>query len=62
MVALDLRAETPDLDEFFTLERMTLIERSLEDVEAGDVFTIQQVKEDIAKARDQWLRPHRDAQ
>ena len=57
----DLNEETPDLDHFFTPERMAQIDQSLASAAAGNVYTSEQVDEELAKRRDEWLRQHPDA-
>ena len=57
----DLNEETPNLDHFFTPERMAQIDQSLASAAAGNVYTSEQVDEELAKRRDEWLRQHPDA-
>jgi hypothetical protein len=57
----DLRGETPNLDQFFTPERLTLIDESLAEARAGNVLTMDQAKTELANSRDAWLRNHPDA-
>ncbi|HEY1784874.1 MAG TPA: hypothetical protein VGG30_04965 [Pirellulales bacterium] len=54
----DLNEETPNLDHFFTPERMAQIDQSLASAAAGNVYTSEQVDEELAKRRDEWLRQH----
>jgi hypothetical protein len=57
----DLNEETPNLDHFFTPERMAQIDQSLASAAAGNVYTSEQVDQELAKRRDEWLRQHPDA-
>jgi hypothetical protein len=57
----DLNEETPNLDHFFTPERMAQIDQSLASAAAGNVYTSEQVDDELAKRRDEWLRQHPDA-
>jgi hypothetical protein len=61
VLAHDLNEETPILDHFFTSERMAQIDQSLASAAAGNVYTSEQVDEELAKHRDEWLRQHPDA-
>ena len=57
----DLDGGTPDLDHFFTPERLALIDESLAEAKAGNVLTMDQAKTQLANSRDAWLRDHPDA-
>ena len=57
----DPRGETPNLDYFFTPERLALIDESLADVQGGNILTMDEAKSELAKSRDAWLRSHPDA-
>jgi hypothetical protein len=54
----ELQGETPNLDHFFTPERMAEVEKSLADADSGNVFTMDQSKADLARHREEWLRQH----
>jgi hypothetical protein len=57
----DLHGESPNLDHFFTPERLALIDESLADAKAGNVLTMDQAKAELAKSREAWLRNPPDA-
>jgi hypothetical protein len=57
----DLNHETPNLDHFFTPERLVEIDQSLADVKAGKVLTLPKAEAELAKSRDAWLRDHPDS-
>ena len=57
----ELQAENPNLDHFFTPERLAEIDQSLADVRAGKVLTLDQADAELAKSRDSWLRDHPDS-
>jgi len=51
--------ETPDIDHLFTPERMAIIYRADAQVEAGDFYTSEEAKEELAKRREEWLSKNR---
>ena len=61
LLSQDLNGETPNLDHFFTPERLAEIDQSLADVRAGRVLTLDQAEGELAKSRDAWLRDHPDS-
>ena len=54
----DFELDDENLDHFFTPERLALIDQSVADVAAGNVHSLDQVRESLAKTRDAWLRDH----
>jgi hypothetical protein len=61
VLAHDLNAEAPSLDHVFTPEHMAQIDQSLASAAAGNVYTSEQVDQQLAKRREEWLRQHPDA-
>jgi hypothetical protein len=54
----DFQLDDENLDHFFTPERLALIDQSAADVAAGNVHTMEQVRDALARTRDAWLRDH----
>jgi hypothetical protein len=61
VLAQDFHADDENLDHFFTPERLTLIDDAAADAAAGNVHTMEQVRESLARTRDAWLRDHGSA-
>jgi hypothetical protein len=57
----ELSGDAPNLDHFFTPERMAAVERSLADADQGNVSSAAEVMGDLAKYEDEWQRQHPDA-
>ena len=51
----DFQLDDEHLDRFFTPERLALIDQAAADVAAGNVHTMEQVRESLAQTRDAWL-------
>jgi len=58
VLSRDLRDGTPDLDHYFTPERLALIEKSAAKVDAGQFLTSIQMDEELLQRREAWLRQH----
>ena len=54
----NLHDETPNLDQFFTPERLALIEKADKLIDAGEYFTPAQVDAELSQRRVAWLRQH----
>lgn len=61
MLAFEFQPVDESLDHFFTPERLALIDQAAADVAAGNVYTMDQATEALAKSRDVWLRNRADA-
>ncbi len=48
--------ETPNLDHLFTPERLAEIDEAAADVEAGNYFTAEQVREHFKQKREAWIQ------
>jgi hypothetical protein len=55
VLANDLQLDV-NLDSFFTPERLALIDEAAADVAAGNSHTMDQVREALARTREEWLR------
>jgi hypothetical protein len=55
----DFQLVDENLDHFFTPERLALIDQAATDAAAGDVYTMDQAREALARTRDAWLRGSR---
>ncbi len=56
LLSHDFRLIDDHLDQFFTPERLALVDESIADVAAGNVHTMDQVRDSLASTRDAWLR------
>jgi len=54
----DFQLDDENLDQFFTPEWLALVDQSAADVAAGNVHTMEQVRDALARTRDAWLRDH----
>jgi hypothetical protein len=48
--------ETPNLDHFFTPERLAHIDKAEADIKAGNFYTAEQADAELAKHRAEWIR------
>ena len=55
-LAEDNAGETPNLDHLFTPERLAEINQAAADVEAGNYFTAEQVREHFKQKRAAWIQ------
>jgi hypothetical protein len=51
---------TPNLDRFFTPDRLARIDKAEADVRAGKGFTDEQAETELARRRAEWLQEIRD--
>jgi len=58
LLSQEINGDTPNLDHFFTPERIALIEASEAKIEAGQFYTAEQADEELAKRRDELQRQH----
>jgi hypothetical protein len=52
----DNAAESPDLEHLFTPQRLAEIDQAAADVEAGNYFTADQVREHFKQKRQAWIQ------
>jgi hypothetical protein len=55
----DSVGETPNLDHLFTPERLAHIDAAAAQIEAGNYFTAEQVREHFKKKRAAWIQQNR---
>jgi hypothetical protein len=48
--------ETPNLDHLFTPERLAQIDAAAAEIDAGNYFTSEQMHEELARRRAEWLK------
>jgi len=48
--------ETPNLDHFFTPERLAHIDAAAAEIKAGNCFTAEQVREHFKRKRAEWTQ------
>jgi hypothetical protein len=56
LLAHDFQLDHESMDHLFTPERLALIDQAAADVAKGDVHTMDQLKEELTRTRDAWLR------
>jgi hypothetical protein len=56
MVVHDVSDDADNVDDLFTAERLTHIDKAEADIQAGKFFTAEQSNEELAKRREEWLR------
>lgn len=62
VLSYDFQLDDEDFGHFFTPQRLALIDQAAAEVAAGSVHTMDEVRESLAKTRDQWLRDHASGQ
>ncbi len=58
--AQDFPDSQPNLDHLFTPERMALVQESIDSIDAGKGIPLEQVKEELARRRNEWQKQHPD--
>lgn len=58
VLSYDFQLDDQDFGHFFTPERLAVIDSAAAEVAAGNVHTMDEVRESLAKTRDPWLRDH----
>jgi hypothetical protein len=58
ILASDFCLATEDLSNFFTPERLKLIDEAAADVASGNSFTAEEAKQALAQSRAAWLSRH----
>ncbi len=56
VLSQDFQLDETDLEQFFTPERLALVDQSAVDVAAGHGLTLDQVRESLAETREAWLQ------
>lgn len=55
VLAGEFEVVAENLDDFFTPERLKLIDEAVADVDAGNFYTLDEAKKLLDKAREEWL-------
>jgi hypothetical protein len=58
VVCNDLDDQTENLDHLFTPERLAHIDKAEAEIKAGNFYTAEQAKIEMAKRRAEWIRKH----
>ncbi len=58
VLAHDFQLDEGNLDRFFTPERLALVDEAAAEVAAGNAFSLDQAKAQLARTRQAWLRDH----
>ncbi|HEY5315999.1 MAG TPA: hypothetical protein VIK18_25955 [Pirellulales bacterium] len=58
MLNYDFQLDDGDFGRFFTPQHLALIDQAATEAAAGGLHTMDEVRESVARTRDQWLRDH----